>query len=119
MIVTVSSDTPSRGKRLSAALRNRADGMNCKVRCGANAEEILAEVADRHRLTVDDLKGPQVARKFAWPRQEAMWHLYESGRYSLPEIGRFLGGRDHTTILKGIRSYERRLSAVLPMREAA
>jgi hypothetical protein len=44
--------------------------------------------------------------RYVGPRQAAMYLL--AGRYSLPQIGAALG-RDHTTVLYGIRAVEKRL----------
>jgi chromosomal replication initiator protein len=66
--------------------------------------DILAEVAERNDVTVADLKGPSRQRRCAWPRFEAMYLMHQAG-HSLPEIGRFLGNRDHTTALHGCRRY--------------
>ena len=59
------------------------------------------------------------------PRQVAMYLLREETGASLQEIGVELGGRDHTTVLHGIRQVERALGAdagfrsqVLAIREA-
>lgn len=71
--------------------------------------DVLAEVAASHRISVRELLGRGRHKHVAWPRQEAMWRIRQTGRYSLPQIGAFLGGRDHTTILKGIRAHERRM----------
>lgn len=71
---------------------------------------ILAGVATKHGLTVAEMKGPGRARRVAWPRQEAMWLIYLTGRYSRPQIGRFLGNRDHTTVLHGCREHEKRMA---------
>ena len=43
----------------------------------------------------------------AHPRQAAMW-LARLGGHSLPQIARDFGGRDHTTILHGIRAAAKR-----------
>ena len=72
--------------------------------------EIAADVAARHGLTLDELKSPQRARRIAWPRQEAMKEIYDTGRFSLPQIGGFFGGRDHTTVLHAIRAHAKRLA---------
>lgn len=40
-------------------------------------------------------------------RQEVMRRAYATGHYSLPEIGRALG-RDHTSVLHGIRAASQR-----------
>lgn len=76
--------------------------------------EIAEFVAGKHNLTVADLKGPSRERKFAHPRQEAMWLMCQatntdgSKRFSRPQIGRFLGGRDHTTVMHGERAHAAR-----------
>lgn len=73
--------------------------------------QILARVAEKHGLTVADLKGPRIAPRFSHPRQEAMHAMHAVGRWSLPQIGRFLGGRDHTTVLHGVRRHAQRIAA--------
>lgn len=73
-----------------------------------------AEVAVRHGLTLADLQGPGRGKAVAHPRQEAMWVLKQQGRWSLPQIGQFLGGRDHTTVLYGIRRHEARMAKAAP-----
>jgi len=76
--------------------------------------EIVADVARRHGVTPDDIRGPSRRRSFVRPRHEAMWLMRQvrfadgSQRYSLPQIAQFLGGRDHTTVLNGVRRYEDR-----------
>jgi chromosomal replication initiator protein len=78
---------------------------------------IAADVCARHGLAVDDLLSPDRKRRIAHPRQEFMWRCrqiyWASGghRYSLPQIGVFLGCRDHTTVLHGVRAHEARLEA--------
>ncbi len=83
-------------------------------------KELAADVADRREVTVADLIGPSHARWIAWPRQELMAILYAQRkpggvlrRWSLPQIGNFLGGRDHTTVIKGIRRHEGRVREAL------
>ena len=50
---------------------------------------------------MDSLLGRERSRQVALPRQVAMYLLREEGNISLPQIGAFLGGRDHTTIMYG------------------
>lgn len=75
-------------------------------------------VAERHGLSLDDLKSPARDRRIAHPRQEAMWQMRQVlrgdglNRYSLPMIGEFLGGRDHTTIRFGVLRHAARLAAL-------
>lgn len=78
--------------------------------------DILAEIALRHGLDVRDLKGPCRDRRLAWPRQEACYEIRRRTRFSLPQIGDVLGGRDHTTILHGIRAHCHRNELPVPRR---
>jgi chromosomal replication initiator protein len=50
--------------------------------------------------------GPKRVRTIARPRQIAMYLSKTMTTRSLPEIGRRFGGRDHTTIMHGIRKIE-------------
>ena len=68
------------------------------------AREVLDFVADKYGLTFDDLCAARRTRDWARPRQMAMYAVHHlCPHMSLPAIGRMLGGRDHTTILHGIR----------------
>lgn len=73
--------------------------------------EILEGVASRTGYTVEQLKGPRRPQGLAHARQLAMAEMYATGRFSLPQIGRFLGNRHHTTILHGVRAHNARESA--------
>ena len=50
--------------------------------------------------------GPKRVRNFARPRQVAMYLCKQMTSRSLPEIGRRFGGRDHTTVMHGVRRIE-------------
>lgn len=64
-------------------------------------------VADFYGLTMEDLRSDTRKRDVARPRQVAMFLMRElCPHLSLPAIGRLLGGRDHTTILWGVRRVE-------------
>jgi hypothetical protein len=69
---------------------------------------ILQDVAERHGVTVDDIKSPLRTRRVVLARQEAYYLLREAG-YSFPQIGRFCGGRDHSTAMHGVGMHENKL----------
>ncbi len=50
--------------------------------------------------------GPKRVRSYARPRQIAMWLCKQMTSRSLPEIGRRFGGRDHTTVMHGVKRVE-------------
>ena len=69
-------------------------------------EEIQRKVADHYNIRLSDLIGPKRVRNFARPRQVAMYLCKQLTSRSLPEIGRRFGGRDHTTVIHGVRRIE-------------
>jgi len=69
-------------------------------------EDIQRRVAEHYNLRMADLLSPRRARPVARPRQIAMYLAKILTAHSLPEIGRKFGGRDHTTIIHGVRKIE-------------
>jgi chromosomal replication initiation ATPase DnaA len=57
-----------------------------------------------------DFLSPRRHKAIVRARMVAMWLARKHTRRSMPEIGRTMGGRDHTTILHGIR----RIDELLP-----
>ena len=66
-------------------------------------EEIQRKVSEHYNIRLSDLIGPKRVRTFARPRQIAMYLSKQLTSRSLPEIGRRFGGRDHTTVMHGVR----------------
>ena len=61
---------------------------------------VLIEVITKYYdVTLDDLLGKSRERRFALPRQVAMYLLREELKCSFPSIGDHLGSRDHTTAM--------------------
>ena len=71
---------------------------------------LLTAVARHHDLTTGDLVGPSRCRAVAEARSIAMYLARHLTDQSLYAIGHACGGRDHTTVLHGVRVIERRLS---------
>jgi len=69
-------------------------------------EEIQRKVSEHYNIRLSDLIGPRRVRTIARPRQVAMWLAKQLTTRSLPEIGRRFGGRDHTTVMHGVRKIE-------------
>lgn len=90
-------------------------------RCGADAALIVGQIAEREGLTLASMLKPagrdREPRKVSHVRQEAMYVLHETGKYSQCEIGRFLGGRDISTVWFGINAHARRSGATVFRRE--
>lgn len=75
-----------------------------------SSRSIIAQVAAEWEVSVEVLVGPRRCQSVSRPRQDAMFRLYETGRFSLPQIGRMFGNRDHTTILHSVRRHAKRLA---------
>ena len=69
-------------------------------------EEIQRRVSEHFNIRLGDLIGPRRLRALARPRQVAMYLSKQLTSRSLPEIGRRFGGRDHTTIMHGVKKIE-------------
>ena len=67
-----------------------------------NPERVVSLVAESFSLTADRLIGRDRSRAVALPRQIAMYLLRREADISLPQIGKVLGGRDHTTVMYAI-----------------
>lgn len=69
-----------------------------------SAAQVIAAVALDVKISSSDLISQARYRRIARPRQIAMFLMRRlCPHLSFPEIGRRLGGRDHTTILYGVR----------------
>lgn len=76
--------------------------------------QILAEVALQTGFTVDEIKSARRAKALCMARHFVFWRAKTETLLSLPEIGRRVGHRDHTTVLHGIRRFDAALAAGEP-----
>lgn len=73
-------------------------------------QEVLQAVASFYNLKLSQLKSEKRDRFLALPRQIIYYLLRSELGTPLMSIGEFLGGRDHTTILYGVRKISALLS---------
>ena len=89
-------------------------GMDCRRR-NNNAKltlaAILQEVAAHFNVERRDLMAHRRHKEIGWPRQVFMWRARHETLRTLPEIGRFIGGRDHTTVLHAVRKIDALLAS--------
>lgn len=74
---------------------------------GSYARKVRAEIAEKFGLAIEEIMGEQRSKKIVEARHEIFWRLKKETKWSLPQIGRFMG-RDHTTVLHGLRRYAKR-----------
>jgi chromosomal replication initiator protein len=71
-------------------------------------DRILTVTGDYFHVTQAQLLSPRRMRtRFAFARQVSMYLARKRTRMSLAEIGEALGGRDHSTVIHGVRVVER------------
>lgn len=79
--------------------------------------EVIDAVTGYFGVSLRDLQGRARNRQLVIPRQIAMYLMREETSASLVEIGRQLGGRDHTTVMHGIDKVVRELDTDAALRQ--
>lgn len=72
-------------------------------------ELIQKRVAQYFDISFQDMKAKKRTRAIAYPRQIAMYLSRDLTDLSLPQIGQFFGGRDHTTVLHACEKIDKDL----------
>ena len=94
-------------KVITRARENEADVIEATVRklTGMQiARGILADVSRETGLPVGDILGPRRDRVVILARHEAINRVsIANSHWSLPQIGRFFNGRDHTTVMHALK----------------
>lgn len=71
-------------------------------------DRIIAVVARHDGVTAELMRSPDRTWVAVNARRKVMYLSYLMSRASLPEIGRRMGGRDHTTVLHAVRVVDAR-----------
>ena len=74
------------------------------------ARRILNEVAEKHKMPVASFRSKSRMMPFINLRHEACYRLSTELGFSLMQIGRLMGNRDHTTVLNAIRRHKKILA---------
>ncbi len=97
------TDTPVTLQMAQQVLKHLTHGQEKRI----TIESIVKTVAERFSLQPSQLKQKTNQQKIAYPRQIAMFLVKELTSASLPEIGRWFGGKHHTTVLHSIQKIDR------------
>lgn len=71
--------------------------------------KIAKAVAKAHGITFQELVSNRRHAYLVKARQHAMYEMRRNTGLSLPQIGKIIGKRDHTTVIWAIKRHERRL----------
>ena len=71
------------------------------------ARRIMNEVAEKHNMPVAAFRSQSRTMPFVNLRHEACYRLSVELGFSLKQIGRLMGNRDHTTVMNAIRRHKK------------
>jgi chromosomal replication initiator protein len=77
----------------------------------ASFDRILQAVAERYEVRANEITGAGRTRQVARARQAALLMGRRLTSHSLEALGNMVGGRDHSTVMYGIRQAEERAAA--------
>lgn len=80
-------------------------------------ELIIREVHKYFRIPIEELLGRKRTKELVMPRQITMYLLRHECNLSFPEIGRKMGGKDHSTVMHGDEKIERMLATDSRLKE--
>ena len=69
-------------------------------------KKVVRIVSDYFNIDSLDLLGKKRVKEIVYPRQILMYLLRHLLKHSLPQIGDELGGKDHTTVMHGVKKIE-------------
>jgi chromosomal replication initiator protein len=101
-------------EELAMALIGKINGGGLSPQKRVSERKIIEAVANYYQLKPADLKGERRLKSIAVPRQVTMYLLRKELQTSLKEVGRLLGGRDHSTVLYG----QEKITRTLPESES-
>jgi len=77
-----------------------------EAKLNISVDKVKRKVAEYFNISFEDLKSKKRSKTIIFPRQIAMYLVRKLTDFSLPEIARFFGKKDHTTILHSINKIE-------------
>ena len=88
---------------LNTAIDALKDQLTTKSAFKNDIHRIQQIVSDYFQIKIEDLTGKKRTKNIAFPRQIAMYLCKNMTSNPLDSIGALLGGRDHSTIIHGIK----------------
>jgi len=109
--IQVLSHAKAMGLQITAETATQALGQSIKEekKKPINLNQIIKTVANYYSIKTVDIKGKRRTKDIVIPRQIAMFLIYDLTETPFMSIGEILGGRDHTTVMHGVRKVEQKL----------
>jgi len=100
-----------RRKQANADIRRANERLLLMHRTGS-FDQIIRRICRAMRISTLELLSDRRNSEIVLARQAIFYWACRRTRLSLPEIGRKMGGRDHTTVLHGKRVYPKKRAAM-------
>jgi chromosomal replication initiator protein len=88
-----------------------------KQKLRVTPEKVIQTICTYYTVKPRDLRGKKRPQEIVRPRQIAMYLLRDLTQLPLTQVGDILGGRDHTTVMHGVKTVEKLLQENLQVRE--
>ncbi|KKU87898.1 MAG: Chromosomal replication initiator protein DnaA [Candidatus Beckwithbacteria bacterium GW2011_GWC2_47_9] len=100
-------------EELAMALLNKFNGEAEALTTRISPKQIISRVAEYYQIKPAALYGERRLKTVALARQVTMYLMRKEVQLPLEEVGRILGGRDHSTVLHG----QEKIAKLLPQSE--
>jgi len=99
-------------------IKNIVSGFaSTKTKKAVNVKHLLSAVCDFYSIENDDIMSKNREQKISLPRQILMYLMREELKFSFPNIGKELGGRDHTTVMHACKKIKSELENNIKMKQ--
>lgn len=102
---------------LVQAILGKGIEANGKASPSATAADTITEVSKYFSISKKDLLGESRTTTIVLPRQILMYLLRTHLRLPLEEVGRLVGGRDHTTVMHAVKKITEKAAVDVQIRE--
>ncbi len=107
LLLRVITQSTTSGEPISLMLAEKAfSAVKQERRAQVHVEDVIQCICDFYQIKSTQLKGPKRDASLVKARQITMYLLKTELGLTFAEIGNFLGGRDHTTIMYGVEKIE-------------
>ena len=86
------------------------DILNDQQPIQVTVEKIINEVSGTYRISVSDIRSRNRSAPVSLARQTAIYVIKEITNFTLEQIGKEFGGRDHATIVYGLQKVEKMMA---------
>ena len=104
--ISISFKLPWPGFYMTPLPLTKSKPMPTKIR-PSRMRLLALQVADKHGLTVEDMRSECRKQRFGRARQEFYYRARTELARSYPQIGRFLN-KDHSTVIHGLKKFAER-----------